>query len=166
MIKSKNRFLYLALVFFLAIITVLVADGYMGLYDTLKLRSGEGFEQVFEADFWQEEFNYAYFGINGGDTVTGKYTIDNRGFSAYSGQLSVTLERNQQVLAELAAADFQVGSFDAREFDFIIDTAVLAPENSDVPLEYTLVIRHGEFERHVVFSVGRLPVPLKVVTGG
>lgn len=165
MIRSKNRFLYLALVFFLGIIAVLVIDGYLGLYDTLKLRSGEGNEQVFEADYWQAEFNYAYFGT-GGDTVSGAYTIDNRGLSDYSGHLTVILERNKELISELLAVDFTVGSFRVMEFNFSVDTALLAPVNGDVPLEYSLIIRHGEVERRIIFTVSRLPLPLKVITGG
>ncbi|MGI2336173.1 MAG: hypothetical protein ACRKGH_05970 [Dehalogenimonas sp.] len=166
MIKSKNRFLYLALVFFLGIIVILVVDGYLGLYDTLKLRSGEGYEQTFEADYWQEEFNYAYFGASGGDTITGTYGIDNRGFSAYKGQLTITLEHNQQLISELLATDFTVGSFGTMEYNFTVDTAVLAPVTSDSPLEYTLLVKHGELERRVIFSVSHLSIPPKVITGG
>ncbi|MDV2988765.1 MAG: hypothetical protein P3T54_01200 [Dehalogenimonas sp.] len=164
MTKSKNRFLYLALVFFLGIIAILVGDGYLGLYDTLKLRPGESYDQVFEADYWQSEFNYAYFGD--GDSVTGTYTIDNRGFSNYAEHLTITVERNQQVISELLAVDFTVDAFGVMEFNFTFATATLAPADGDTPLEYTLIIRHGELERRVIFSVSRLSVPPKVITGG
>lgn len=158
MLKSKNRFLYLALLFFLGIITVLVADGYMGLYDTLKLRSGE-YEQVFEADYWQRGASQVYYSVGGGDTINGTYIIDNRRFSAYQGNLTITLERNQQPLSAIANEDFSVTSFGKQEFDFTVDTSSLAPVQDDNLLEYTLVIQHGDTERRIIFNVSRLPVP-------
>lgn len=68
---------------------MLVTDGYLGKYDTLTLKSGEGFEQVFEADYWQDNAPYAYFGAPGGDTIQGSYTVDKRAFSDYSGHLNI-----------------------------------------------------------------------------
>ena len=163
MLKSKNRFLYLALVFFLGIITVLVVDGYMGLYDTLKLKSGE-YEQVFEADYWQRGSSQVYYSVGGGDVINGSYIIDNRRLSAYQEKLTITLERNQQLLSDITDEDFSIDSFNKQEFNFTVNTASLAPVQDDGPLEYTLVIKHGETERRIIFNVSRLPVP--AIAGG
>jgi hypothetical protein len=159
MTKSKNRFLYLALLCFLGIIAVLVVDGYLGVYDTLRVRSGE-FEQTFEADFWRSEFNFASVGAGGGQVVACRYTIDNRIFSSYDGRLQVTVERNQQTVLSVLDRDFSVGSFSIQEFAFSIDTAALSLTQDNQ--EFTVVIKSENIERRLILSLSRLPVPQKI----
>ncbi len=156
MTKSKNRFLYLALLCFLGILTVLVADGYMGVYDTLKVRSGE-FEQTFEADFWVQEFAIAQASTSSGGMISCSYLVDNHLFSAYNATLEVWVERNRERVRDVLSRDLSVAAFKSEEITFDIDTTGLAPAQVNESLEYSVVIKRGEIERRLVIFVGGGP---------
>jgi hypothetical protein len=156
MTKSKNRFLYLALLCFLGILTVLVADGYMGVYDTLKVRSGE-FEQTFEADFWTQEFAVAQSSAREGDVISCSYMVDNHLFNTYGAKLEVWVERNRERVRDVLSQDLSVAAFKREEITFDIDTTGLTPAQANESLEYSVVIKRGDTERRLVIFVGGGP---------
>ena len=90
-LKGKTVYLYLAIACFLGLMAILVFDGYIGVYDTIILTSGERVETV-APDYWLRqstplpgEAQIAYYTTaNQDDTLSFSYTIDNRAFSPYA----------------------------------------------------------------------------------
>ena len=58
--KGRNRFLYLSIACFAGLVAIFVADGYMGIYDTIYVTEME-YEWRIEPDYWER---YAYYPEN------------------------------------------------------------------------------------------------------
>ena len=142
---------------FLGLIAIFILDGYIGLYDTLRINAGE-FEQKIEPDFWLQPDRYERFwstGTNRGETVFFRYEIDNRHFSSYQADIEVSVWHSQEKIQDLVLQQVTIPAFAKQEVEWAIDTAELAP--ADAPLEqrynYTVVIRMGEIERRTVLYI-------------
>jgi hypothetical protein len=155
--KRRNLFLYLTLACFLGLIAIFIFDGYMGLYDTMRINAGE-FEQKIEPDFWLQQDSDGRLwstGITRGETAFFRYEIDNRRFSAYQANLDVSVWRSQEKVQDLVSQQVSIPAFDKREIEWAVDTAEFAP--ADAPLEqrynYTVIIKLGEIERRTVLYI-------------
>jgi hypothetical protein len=163
----KNLYLYLALACFLALIAVFVVDGYMGVYDTAYVTSGEQ-EQKIEADFWLQDYNTWSVGANWGEKVFFRYEIDNRQFSSYSADIEVSLWRSQQKIQDLLSQELQIASFDSGQLEWVVDTSELEPAPPEQGYEYTVVIKRGELERRIILYIStpsdfnKMPIPVPI----
>ena len=80
-VKHKTLYLYLALACFLGIILIFIFDGYMGVYDSLTITSGERPQKI-EADQWARQEKYgSSASVERGGKVNFTYEVDNRTFS-------------------------------------------------------------------------------------
>lgn len=156
--KLKNRYLYLALVCFLGIMAIFIVDGYMGIYDTVYITSGEQ-EQNIEADFWLRDYNVGSVWTEGGQKVFFRYEVDNRLFSSYSAGIEVSLWSSKQKVLDLLSQQIEVASFSKEQVEFVVNTAELEQGSLERGVEYTILIKRGEVERSIILYLSPSPVP-------
>jgi hypothetical protein len=166
-VKHKNLYLYLTLACFLGIILIFIFDGYMGVYDTLTIETGE-YPQTIEADQWAQQDRYEYMpsaGVEWGGTVDFSYEVDNRRFSSYTADVAVSVWHSQEKVADLITEAMLIASFDKSQIEWILDTSEFVP--ADIPAEQgynlSVVIKRGEIERRVIIYLNPAAYPLKVV---
>jgi len=161
-LKAKNRsnlYLYLAMVCFAGILSIFVADGYLGIYDTLYVTTQER-EQVIEPDYWQqrwvkEGYEGYSLGARWGEPIPFRYEIDNRSFWTYSVDVEVSVWKGgQEVVVLLNKAEISVAPFKKTVVDWILRPEDLGESNpvSGEYREYTVRIRRGEIERIIILS--------------
>jgi hypothetical protein len=160
--KTQRRNLYLALTiaFFLAIIAIFVFDGYMGLYDTLRISAQER-EDVIESDYWSSDYPQ-YTWAEEGQDINFRYELDNRTFSTYSAEVEVAVwfgETKQEVLLTQAVA---IGGFGKEELSWTVATGTLrpadTPENQDY--EFSVIITRDGVEHRIIVHVSAPPIKL------
>ena len=158
----KNLFLYLTIACFIGLIAIFTVDGYMGVYDALYVPMGEREEKV-EADQWQQWSEWGRAEIGWGDKALFRYEVDNRKFSTYTADIEVSVWHSQQKVQDLLSQPIVIAPFDKGQFEWSIDTAELLPEGVSLegrPVEYSVIIKRGEIERKVIFTVfGYAKVP-------
>lgn len=158
--KRKGLFLYLTLACFLGLIAIFIADGYLGIYDTIYIIAGEREEKV-EPDFWlQQDMSYSA-GVNWDEKALFTYEVDNRLFSSYSTDIDVSLWHSQEKVADLLSQQLTLGAFDKEQLEWVVDTTEFEP--NDIPqkqgYQYSLIIKRGEIERRIILYIGpTLPV--------
>ena len=163
----KSLFLYLALACFLALIAIFVADGYMGIYDTIYITAGEQ-EQVIEPDYWLQPYSseYPYYiSAQWGQRVFFRYEIDNRQFSSYSTVVGASVWQENEKLLDLFSEAKSIGSFDKVSVEWTLSTEELDQPVVGASNQYTVKISYGEVERRMVvdFYYPVEPVYPKVV---
>jgi hypothetical protein len=156
-IKHKNLYLYLALACFLGIILIFIFDGYMGVYDTISITSGEMPVKI-EADQWQHQdrFGFAPSASAGyGEKVFFSYEIDNHWFSSYGADISVSVWHNQAKVADILSSKISVKAFGKEQMDWVLDTVEFVSGNlsAGVSNDYTVLIKRGDIERRVIVYV-------------
>ena len=162
--KQSNLFLYLALACFIGIIAIFVVDGYLGVYDALYVPMGER-EQKIEADQWQQWSQWGMAEIGWGDKAHFRYEVDNRQFSTYKADVTVSVWHSKEKLQDLISQETSIPAFDKGQLEWSIDTTELLPEGVSLegrPVEYTVIIKRGEIERKVIFTVfgyAKVPAP-------
>lgn len=171
--KRKNIYLYLALICFISIILIFVFDGYVGLYDTATVTVGE-LPQVIGYEQWQDQSEFAFIpsvSVGYGQQSVFRYNVDNRRFSSYQADISVSLWRSQEKIDDIIYQPLDIGAFDNAEVSWSFNPSQYLSE--PLPLgrtaEFTLVIRHGNIERKLllyVFSTADQPDIKPVVPAG
>jgi len=160
--KRKNLYLYLTLLCFIGLIVIFIVDGYLGVYDTLYVPMGER-EQKVEADQWVQSPQYGMAEIGWGDKALFRYEVDNRQFSTYKADIEVSVWHSHQKMRDLLSQPMSIAPFKKGQFEWSIDTTELLPTGVSVegrPVEYTVIIKRGEIERKVIFSIyGYAKVP-------
>ncbi len=167
MAKHKSWYLYLALLCFLGIILIFVFGGYMGVYDTLSVTSGE-FPQKFEADSWFQPYNQARMSVERGGKITFSYEVDNRQFSGYSTTVEVSAWQSQQKVHDLTSQPLAVAAFAKQQVDWVVDTAQIVPASfpAEQAYQFTVVIKRGGVERRVIIYVNAvLYIPKTAIPG-
>ena len=162
--KRRNLFLYLALICFLGIIGIFIADGYLGVYDTLYITAGEGQKKI-EADRWlRTDRIWSSPGVTWGEKARFEYEVDNRWFSSYSAEVSVSVWQSQQKVTDLVAQTLNLASFDKGRLEWLVDTKELEPEGllESQTAQYTVIIKRGEIERRVIVYINQPFYPPKV----
>ena len=159
--KRKNIYLYLALACFIGIILIFVFDGYMGLYDTATIISGE-IPIKYMPEQWQDQERFGYspsISINYGEKGYFSYELDNRQFSAYNTEIDVSLWRNQEKVADILNENINIKAFSKGQIDWVFDTKQYIPggipENTST--DYTVLIKHGDTERKLLIYVFNNP---------
>ena len=166
-VKHKNLFLYLALACFLGIVLIFIFDGYMGVYDSLTVKTGEQ-EQKFEADQWQQMARYGgttSASVERGSKVDFNYEIDNHWFSGYAADVAVSVWRNEAKLRDLIARPISVAAFGKGQLEWAVNTDELIPTGLLAGQGYQamMVIKRGEIERKVIIYVNPAPYPVETV---
>jgi len=163
-IKRRNLYLYLTLLCFFGIIAIFIADGYMGVYDTVYITAEER-EQKIEADVWQRNDPYWSVGITQGDKTFLRYEIDNRRFSSYEADIEVTIWQMQEKVSDVLSRHIAIGAFKKDQIEWTLDTAALIPPDAqpEQRFDYTLTIKHGEIERNIILYINPPPYPIKAV---
>ena len=160
--KRRNLYLYLTLLCFVGLIAIFIVDGYLGVYDTLYVPMGER-EQKVEADQWQQWSQYGMAQIGWGDKAHFRYEVDNRQFSTYKADTTVSVWHSQQKVRDILSQTMSIAAFDKGQLEWTIDTAELLPGGATpakgYQYEYTIIIKRGDIERKVIFDV-LLPSPL------
>lgn len=157
-IINRGGYVYLglALACFLAILCIFIVDGYLGIYDTLYITYRE-YEQKIE--FEGEQYIRAgetYFGgeIVAGEFASYRYQIDNRTFQPCKGQLTVSLWKSGNKLADLATKEIKVNGFDSAVVEWTISSDKLAGIDTAAEeyTNYTVKINFAGKERRVILG--------------
>jgi hypothetical protein len=151
--KPKNIFLILAVACFLGIILIFLFDGYMGLYDTVTMISGEQTQTIAPEqwkDFEKNGFPPQLY-VNNAGKVSFSLKIDNRRFSAYHADVNISLWQSQQKIKDILSQSVNVKSFGQQTVSWIIDTQ--ADLQNPMDGGYTLEINRGDIQHNVVFYV-------------
>jgi len=158
--KRRNLFLYLTLVCFLSLIAIFIVDGYMGIYDTIYIISGER-EQKIDADALLRQNEFRSAGVNRGEKAFFRYEVDNRQLSSYTADIEVSVWRMQEKVLDVVSQPIVVAPFDKGQVEWVIDNTELLP--SDIPpeqnYEYTIIIKRGEIERNIIVYINPAPYP-------
>ena len=145
----RNLFLYLAIACFVGLIAIFIFDGYMGLYDTVYVTTGER-EQQIDPDYWQHQLRgYAYpyyIGATWGEPVHFRYEVDNRRFSTYSTTVEASVWKSNEKVADLFSQGISVSAFDKVTMKWTLPAEMLETPAPGIALEYTVKIRRGEVE--------------------
>ncbi len=152
--KRRDLFLYLTLACFLGLIAIFIVDGYMGVYDTVYLTTGER-EQKIDADTWRYGPNYLSAGVNRDEKTFFRYEIDNRRFAAYSANIEVSVWRSQEKISDLGTYPVVIGAFDKQEITWVVDAAeILLPDAlPEQSYEYTVRIKRAGIERNIILRI-------------
>ena len=162
--KHKILYLYLTLACFFGIIAIFILDGYIGVYDTVFVTSGE-YEEKIEADYWNRTDSFWSTGVNQGEKTVFRYEVDNRLFSNYATDIQVSVWHGQEKVRDIISAPLSVGAFDKVELEWTVNTEEIVPE--DIPAEqsyqFTVIITRAEIERKVIVHVNPNLYPIKPV---
>lgn len=163
--KRRNLFLYLTLACFLGLIVIFVADGYMGVYDTFYLTTGE-YEQKIGSESWLRQDRYMSVGADWGDKIFFRYELDNRRFSRYETDIDVSVWRSQEKVSDLLSQQISVNGFKNSRTEWIVDTAELLPADAspEQRYQYTVIVKRGEIERRIIINTNYVPKPVIPVT--
>ncbi len=157
--KTKNLYLYLALVCFAGILAIFAVDGYLGVYDIVYVTAQEH-EQKIEPDYWQQpwvkEQGYG-MGTSWGESVYFKYKIENRTFSIYEAEVEASIWKSGEKMKQLLDENISVAPFK----DVVVDWKLRPEDLGEADLgpggyrEYTVRIRLGGIERKIIMSYHR-----------
>ena len=162
--KRKTLYLYLTLACFIGLIVIFIVDGYMGIYDTIYITTGER-EQKIEPDFWLRQERPESTNVNWGEKAFFRYEVDNRRFLSYTTDIEVSVWRSQEKVLDLTSQQMLVAAFAKGGLEWEMDTAELLlsgilPEQRH---EFTVIIKRGEVERKIIVYINYPVYPLKPV---
>ena len=162
--KNRNLFLYLAGACFIGIILIFVFDGYMGFYDTLSLVTGEQ-TQIITNEQWSlsEKNNYPVdiFPYISGN-LSFSYQIDNRRFSSYQADISISAWKNQVKIADILTKSVNIGAFKSETISWVIDPQSIVPALANTDNQFTLEISYANIKRTTIVHFA--PNGLKIIT--
>jgi len=151
--QYRNIYLYLALICFVGILAIFVADGYLGIYDTLSLRIQER-EHRIGADYWRDDWvnDHGYsMGVAWGEQVHFEYKIDNNRFSSYLTNVDVSVWKSGEEILDLYDEDISIDAFDEIIVNWTLELEQLEDANLGIG-EYTIRIENGDIVRKVVIG--------------
>ncbi|MGD1119685.1 MAG: hypothetical protein ABR886_09380 [Dehalococcoidales bacterium] len=164
--KYKYLYLYLALACLLGIILIFVFDGYIGVYDTLTVKSGE-MPLVVTADQWRNQDRSGFFptvSVNYGDEATFTYEIANRRFFAYKEEITVSVWQNDNQIDQLLDRTTNIGAFGKETVNWSFQPSkYFGPASQNTFTEFTLVIKRGSIERNILIQVSSAGGVIKVI---
>jgi hypothetical protein len=164
-VKHKNLFLFLVLACFLGIILIFVVDGYMGRYDTLTMSAGEQ-EQRIEPQQWIDQVKYGYpsqFYAAKVGVLPFSYEVDNRRFSSYQADITVSIWKNQEKVTDVLSQRIDIKAFGKEIITWDIDTQKILTGDTTINNEFTLQINHGEIQRRIIIIVPPPNTPQKTI---
>ena len=127
--RPRNLFLYLTIACFLGFITIFIVDGYMGIYDTLHVTTGER-PQTIGPDVWLRQNSFWSIVMNQGEKASFRYEVDNRQFSIYTSGVDVSVWRNQEKVRDLVVSQLiSVNVFEKEELMWVLDSTEILPDD-------------------------------------
>ena len=175
----RNLFLYLTLACFVGLLAIFIVDGYLGVYDTVYITTGEQSWKV-EAGVWQRQYpTYApapiyempieggkgvyYMGANREEKIFFRYEVDNRLFSTYKADIEVSVWHSQQKVRDLISKPISISAFGKGQLEWVIDNTELLPKDilPEQSYQYSVIIKRGEIERRIVVSINPVGYPGK-----
>ena len=155
----RKLFLYLALACFLGLIAIFIVDGYLGIYDTVYVTTGER-EQRIGPEYWLQRYPAPpeaakmtyYIHADWGEKVFFRYEIDNRRFSAYSTLVQASVWQENEKVLDLFSEEKSIESFDKATAEWTLLTQEL-DVSVDGRDQYTVIVSHGEVERSIVVDL-------------
>ena len=162
--KPRRLFLYLAIACFAGLIGIFVADGYLGLYDTVYVTVRE-YTQKIEADYWlrypyipepvspeKGGATYCCIGADWGQNVLFRYEIENHQFSTYSTLVQASVWQQDEKILDLFSGDVSVGSFDTVGVEWTLSSEELesAGFGEYGRNQFTVIINRGDVERRII----------------
>jgi len=147
--QKGNLYLYTALLCFIGIIVIFFVDGYLGIYDTIYVKSMEQEQTIeFETNMgWKP-----YIPVRWEEMVSFRYEIDNRSLFNYSALVEISLWQSEKQVMELFRENILVSPFDKKTLNWILDTAKLEkPIGREI--NYTLKIKGGKTEREFILAL-------------
>ncbi len=156
--KRRNLYLYLTLICFFGVIAIFIVDGYMGIYDTVYITTGER-EQKIDSEAWQRNDPSRSGGITRSEKAFIRYEVDNRRFFGYEADIDVSIWRMQNKVRDVLSQHIVVGAFNKGRVQWEIDTAELLPPDAppEQRFDYTLKIKRGEVERNIILNINPIP---------
>lgn len=144
--KRKNLYLYLTLACFVAIIGIFIVDGYMGIYDTIRITIGVH-EQEIEPDHWLR-VNRVWTGAKWGEKVLFSYEVDNRRFSSYAADIEVSVWFRHEKVGDLISQRMSIDAYHKGCMEWVMDTTELFPTPPEQGQWYDsiVIIKRGEIE--------------------
>lgn len=119
----KFRFLYLGLLCFLAVVVIFVFDGYLGVYDSATIKTGE-FTQEILAGSWPDKFPYSASG-QADQKMFFTYQIDNRWFTTYRTTVNASLWQENSKVKDLYSQTLGIRPFKKVTTEWPLDPAGL-----------------------------------------
>jgi len=157
--RKGSLCLYLAILCFAGIVAIFVGDGYMGVYDTLRVVVGER-EVSVGPEYWLRgragESNPYYVNADWGDPIHFRYQLDNRRFSPLPVRVKASVWKGGESAIDLLVEEETVGSFDRLLLEWVVDSEELASRGLDTG-EYTVRLEREGVVREVV--IGYLAPP-------
>lgn len=160
--KRKNLYLYLTLACFLGIIAIFIFDGYMGIYDTITVKSGE-FEREVESDYWLRNNRFWSTVTDWGDRSFFTYEIANRSLSTFEADVEVTVWQEEEKVRDIVSRQVSISPFDEEQLEWTLDTTAMVPEEetSERSLQFTVLIERGDLERRIIWNISPSSGPPK-----
>jgi hypothetical protein len=153
----KTLYLYLAIACFLALLAIFVIDGYMGIYDTVKVTAGES-EQTIEPDTWVRPRYQPSTGASWGTKIFFTYKLENRRFSSYATPIRASVWQEKEKVIDLFAADNEVATFGEVSVEWVLDSSELESRGFTAG-QYTVIINREGAERSILIHFNT-PYPL------
>jgi len=159
----RYLFLYLAIACFIGLLVIFVVDGYLGIYDTVRVKAGE-YEQTIEPDQWYRDGYIPSSGTTWGGKVFFTYEVENRRFSDYETRIQASVWQENEKVADLFSGEKSVAPFDKVTVEWTLDSKDLESRGFS-PGQYTVKIERGEVERAIVtyFNVPPNESPIKQI---
>jgi hypothetical protein len=156
--QRKNLYLALTVAFFLAIIAIFIFDGYMGVYDTVRITTQEQ-EELIQPEYWSRDYPQSTW-TNEGQDIYFRYELDNRTFSTYSADIEVAVWFGETKLEVLLTQAVNINGFDKEELSWTVDTGTLRP--ADIPqnqdYEFSVIITRDGVERRIIVHISTPPI--------
>lgn len=152
-VKRRYRFLYLAIACFAGLIAVFIVDGYLGIYDTVYITTGE-YEQRIEPDWWRREETFWSTGARWGERVSFRYEIENHQFSTYSTLIQASVWKENERIIDLFSENRSVQPFGTVMVEWTLSSEELesAGFGIDGYADYTVKINRGDVERTIIVN--------------
>jgi hypothetical protein len=152
MLKQKTLYLILAVACFIGIILIFVFDGYLGLYDSLTMNSGEQSQTITfdQLNKYERDTFIPQLYPNNSSNMVLSYEIDNRNFTAYRADITVSLWHNQVKVEDVFSGKVDIGAFKKDTVQWNIDTQQFASDNTTQGVNFTLEINRGDVLRKVI----------------
>jgi len=144
---KRNLYLILAIIFFVGIIAIFVVDGYLGIYDTFYITTGEH-EQKVDPGYWLSHKNGYNYYAEWDQPVHFRYQIDNRCFSSYSTSIVASVWKENEKIFDLFSEDRSIKPFDKVLVDWTLDSEELQSRGFSAG-GYTVKIERKEIERKI-----------------
>jgi hypothetical protein len=158
----KNLYLILATICFIALISIIVSGGYMGVFDTLYITSRTDQLVLGTAELMQPEATLPYNymparQITRGTKTSFTYELENRRFSPYEARVEVTFWGDSQPgPLLLLSQDINIEPFKKVKMEWKIDPQDLNSRGFQAGL-YTLRVNRGGVERRIIMSYTSFP---------